>query len=152
MPPIFTPGQIAATAKKAGVSGDNLVIAIAIAMAESGGDVGIVSPPNTNGTYDRGLWQINSVHSEYDPQKLVTSADYNASAMFALSSRGTVWTPWSTYNNGAYLKNMSAAKGAASGLGNGGGSTTGPKPWYAFPRIDGLGGVEPFRPLSQTRF
>lgn len=139
---ILTPGQIAAVSRKAGCTGDNLVISIAICMAESGGQVEVVSRPNTNGTVDRGLWQINSVHSEYDQQKLL-AADYNAAAMFTLSSKGTVWTPWSTYNDGTYQKNMATARGAAAG-GGGGGGGSGPKPWYCFSRIDGLGGVEPF--------
>jgi Lysozyme like domain len=148
VPHIITPAQCAQLAANAGVSGDNLVIAVAIAMAESGLDTTIVSAPNTNGTTDYGLWQVNSVHSEYDTAKLIASDGvYNAAAMFTLSSKGTVWQPWSTYNNGAYLANMTAARGAVVGIkpgGGGGGGGTGPKAWYCYPRIDGLGGVEPF--------
>jgi hypothetical protein len=74
-------------------------IAAAIAMAESAGD-STASNLNTNGSIDRGLWQINSVHgaqSTFD----VTG---NVKAAIAISSNGTNWTPWVTFNTGAYKK------------------------------------------------
>jgi hypothetical protein len=144
----LTPAQIATVAKTAGFSGQNLVIAIAICLAESGGVVEIVSAPNTDGTLDRGLWQINTIHSEYStPDMLIASK--NAAAAYTLSSQGTVFTPWSTYNSGKYKQFMSAAQGAVGGAGGGGGTGTGPKPWYAYPRIDGLGGPEPYGPYPK---
>lgn len=68
-----------------------------IAMAESSGRQ-YASLHNTNGTTDRGYWQINSVHgslSTYD-------AHANARAAVLLSGDGTDWTPWTTYRTGAY--------------------------------------------------
>lgn len=68
-----------------------------IAMAESSGRR-YASLHNTNGTTDRGFWQINSVHgslSTYD-------AHANARAAVLLSGDGADWTPWTTYRTGAY--------------------------------------------------
>jgi hypothetical protein len=72
-------------------------MAASIAMAESGGDAGATGS-NTDGSTDRGYWQINSVHgaqSTYDPAA-------NARAAVAISGDGSNWTPWVTYNTGAY--------------------------------------------------
>lgn len=66
-------------------------MAAAIAMAESGGDANAVGHPS-NGTEDRGLWQINSIHgsqSTLDPLA-------NAKAAVAISQNGTTWKPWCT--------------------------------------------------------
>lgn len=72
-------------------------MAASIAMAESGGNQ-YSTDHNTNGTVDRGYWQINSTHgaqSTYDPAA-------NARAAVAISGDGSNWTPWTTYNTGAY--------------------------------------------------
>jgi hypothetical protein len=72
-------------------------IAAAIAMAESGGNT-TATDNDSNGTVDRGLWQINSVHggqSTYDVMG-------NARAAVAISNNGTNWSPWTTYTSGAY--------------------------------------------------
>jgi len=68
-----------------------------IAMAESSGRQ---YATNLNGgrSTDRGYWQVNSVHgslSTYDPAG-------NARAAVLLSSDGTNWSPWVTYQTGAY--------------------------------------------------
>lgn len=72
-------------------------IAAAIAMAESGGGANSTNN-NSNGTQDRGLWQINTVHgaqSTFDPNA-------NAAAAVAISSNGSNWSPWATFTSGAY--------------------------------------------------
>lgn len=76
-------------------------IASAIAMAESTGNAG-ATDDDSNGTQDRGLWQINSSHgslSTYVPLA-------NARAAVQISDDGTNWLPWTTYQNGAYLEYM----------------------------------------------
>jgi hypothetical protein len=73
----------------------------AIAMAESGGRVDAVSPQNTDGTYDYGLFQINSSHSQFDVNKLVSDPEYNAKAAVSVW-RAQGLTAWSTYSNGSY--------------------------------------------------
>ena len=82
----------------------NLVICVAIAQAESGGNTKAVNAANTNGTTDKGLWQINTVHDGKLPGQDRFNPDVNAELMMQISSGGTNWQPWSTYNNGAYAK------------------------------------------------
>ncbi len=106
--------QIAAYAKSVGLSGQALIMAVAIALAESGGNTASHNPGN--GTTDiedsYGLWQINILaHPEYSPSRLY-DASYNAQAMFSISSSGTNWTAWGTYTSGRYLAYMAQAQQA----------------------------------------
>lgn len=111
--PTLSANQIAGYAKNAGVSGQNIAIATAIALAESGGNPQATSPVNSNGTVDKGLWQINSVHTALISGHDVYDPAQNAAMMFSLSNGGTKWTAWSTYKNGAYLRYMAQASGAS---------------------------------------
>lgn len=112
----LTPAQIGFYASRVGVTGQNLIISIAIALAESGGSIGAINTSNANGSTDRGLWQINSVHSQYQANRLFDPA-YNAKAMWEISSGGTNWFPWSTYTNGRYQKFLNEAQKAVQGVG-----------------------------------
>lgn len=68
-----------------------------IAEAESGGQQ-YATLADGNGTVDRGYWQINSSHGS-----LSTFGAYaNARAAVLISDDGTDWTPWTTYQTGAY--------------------------------------------------
>ena len=68
-----------------------------IAMAESSGRQ-YASLYNTNGTTDRGFFQINSVHGS-----LSTFDAYgNARSAVLISNNGRDWSPWVTWNTGAY--------------------------------------------------
>ena len=68
-----------------------------IAMAESSGRQ-YASLVNTNGTTDRGYWQINSSHGS-----LSTFDAYgNARAAVLISANGADWSPWVTWQTGAY--------------------------------------------------
>ena len=93
--------QIGALAAAAGFRGTALAMAIAVALAESSGNPAATNY-DSNGTVDRGVWQINSVHTEYS-----ASCDYDppcaASAAFAISGGGTDWGPWVTYQHGAEI-------------------------------------------------
>ncbi|MDQ8046838.1 MAG: transglycosylase SLT domain-containing protein, partial [Patulibacter sp.] len=106
------PARTAQAAKTAGFTGAALKLATAIAGAESGWRPGATNQ-NTNGTVDRGLWQINSIHRQYDAQRLFDPG-YNARAAWAISGHGSNWHPWVTYNTGAYQKYMSQAGSAAA--------------------------------------
>jgi hypothetical protein len=114
--PHFANGGVVAAraARKVGLSSTPLVTSVAIAKAESGWRTGIVSPRNSNGTYDRGMWQINDVH-RLDHAKLVKDVDYNARAMRSISKGGKSWSPWSTFKNGAYRQYMDEARRAVNG-------------------------------------
>jgi hypothetical protein len=88
-----------------GGSAASAPVAAAVAYAESSGDPASQNH-NTNGTTDRGLWQINSIHgaqSTFD----VTA---NTRAAIAISNNGTNWFPWTTFNSGAYKKYLIAYK------------------------------------------
>jgi murein DD-endopeptidase MepM/ murein hydrolase activator NlpD len=97
-----------AAAKAAGFTGRDLQIAVAVAGAESGWKASAKSPPNTNGTRDHGMWQINDgAHPDlirsgnrYDPY------DNARMAYKVWQDAGGKWTPWTTYNNGAYRKHL----------------------------------------------
>ena len=72
-------------------------MAAEIAMAESGGHQ-YATDLNGGRSTDRGYWQINSVHgalSTYD-------AEGNARAAVQISDNGRDWSPWVTFNSGAY--------------------------------------------------
>lgn len=105
--------QIVNVARNAGFSGDDLVTAVSIALAESGGnpkalgDIGI-------GQGSFGLWQINSYyHPEYGPDFTVLyDPQTNANAAYSVYSlAGFNFKPWSTFKNGAYAKYVSPVQG-----------------------------------------
>lgn len=131
--------QIAGAAKSAGFSGNALVIAVAVALAESSGNARAHNAVPPDNSY--GLWQINML-GDMGPARrkqfgLSSNDDLfnpntNAKAAYAISSGGKNWRPWSTYTAGLYLGYMSRARKAAgnpdtsgnfpSGGTNGGGS------------------------------
>lgn len=86
-----------------------VIVATAIAFAESSGNIHARNH-NPNGTWDYGLWQINSVHGM--TRSYLFDASNNADAMVEISSAGTNFHPWSTYGSGAYKKHMSGAQAA----------------------------------------
>jgi Lysozyme like domain len=98
--PIKNYRQVLQLAHTAGLPCDGTaVVAAAIAMAESSFNV-LAENYNTDGSTDYGLWQINSVHG-YPAAYLLNSTN-NAAAMYAVSDSGQDFTPWVTYNTGAY--------------------------------------------------
>jgi hypothetical protein len=86
-------------------------VAAAVALAESGGNQSATNH-NTNGSTDKGLFQINSIHgplSSYDLKR-------NVKAAIKISSGGRDWSPWVTYKTGAYKKFLSR-NGSLGGAG-----------------------------------
>ncbi len=103
----LTATQVGWYANAAGVPcGNRLRQAIAVAYAESGYKTSAYNY-NTNGTSDKGLWQINSIHRSscnlYNPT-------CNAREMARLSSKGANWRPWYGYGTSLY---WSAYNGSA---------------------------------------
>jgi hypothetical protein len=83
--------------ESAGGSPRAAFMAAEIAEAESGGSQ-YATDYNTDGTVDRGYWQVNSSHGS-----LSTFDAYgNARAAVLISGDGSDWTPWVTFNTGAY--------------------------------------------------
>lgn len=145
--------EIARYARSAGVTGDNVAIAVAIALAESGGNTTSHNPIPPDDSY--GLWQINMLGSLgpdrrrqfglssnsqlYDPAT-------NARAMYSISGGGKNWKPWTTYTSGKYRMFMPRATAAA---GSSGGSTTVP---VSNPVTDGFGNLSKiFHTLSDPK-
>jgi hypothetical protein len=109
-PGTLTPAGIATLALEHGCDPAAAVTATAIAMAESGGspsaqgDIGLMTPV---WDWSAGLWQIRGLRSERNTGGLRDSianqgVDRNAAAMNTISNGCTDWTPWSTFNSGAY--------------------------------------------------
>lgn len=114
---VLTDDQIAQVAVNNGFSTadtNNLAVCVAIAKAESSGRTDAINS-NTNGTNDKGLWQINSVHDSKLPGQDRFDSNVNAQLMMIISSNGSNWQPWSTYNNGAYQQHLGEAISAVSG-------------------------------------
>lgn len=101
-------------AADAGFSGDDLVIAVAVALAESGGRSDAVGT-NGDGTRDYGAWQINDrAHADlfdrfpqwgYGPDNARM-----AHAVWAASG----WSAWTTYKNGKYRAFMDQGRQGAA--------------------------------------
>jgi len=136
MPTAMSAKQIAQTAYKAGWRGEDLVIATAVALAESSGRYWVV---NSIGCV--GLWQIYvKVHIKAHPTwttAAMKDPDRNAAAARVLwKDRG--WQPWEVYTgpdgsgkDGPFLAQMGRARMAAaqvdtsSGAGSGAEVSTG---------------------------
>jgi hypothetical protein len=117
---VISDGAIASAARGAGLSGESVAIAVAVALAESGGDANAHNALPPDNSY--GLWQINMLGSmgpERRRQFGLTSNEQlydpatNARAMFAISNGGKNWRPWTTFTRGTYLRFMARGRSAA---------------------------------------
>lgn len=108
----LSPAQIAAAAINAGFSGVNLYTAIAIALAESGGDPNAVNPGTASVPENsQGLWQINlNAHPQYSSPGILDPLT-NASAAYSISG-GSNFNAWSTFTDGKYLSYLPQAYAA----------------------------------------
>lgn len=112
---LASPYQLALLAKQAGFPAAQIPTAVAVAMAESSGQINSTNH-NTNGTTDHGLWQINDVNlgaggvaNAYAGS--ISDPLANAKAAYAVW-RSQGWTGWSTYNNDSYHKFFTEAVSA----------------------------------------
>lgn len=121
---ILSPAQIGRVAKKVGFTGRDLVEAIAVALAESGGNV--FARALTSLEDSRGLWQINTYAHEW--AKNLYNPGSNARAAYRISGGGKNWNPWTVWKTGAYKRFWKAAErgakrsGGADAAGTGGAS------------------------------
>lgn len=102
-------GLCARVGYQAGFRGSSLKTAVAVGMGESSCRPTAVNH-NTNGSWDAGLWQINSIHGY--AQSWLFVPQNNATAAWRISSSGTRWTPWVVYNSGAYRPHLNTAAAA----------------------------------------
>lgn len=100
--------DLAHLAANAGFSGEDLIIAVAVALAESGGDTSAYNPevkagtPTGQGSF--GLWQIYlKAHPEFQSWNLYDPHQNVVAAFRVYSNSGRSFSPWSTFQNGAYL-------------------------------------------------
>ena len=114
---ILTANRIHQYASAAGFTGKDLDIAVAVALAESGGDTQAHNAKPPDDSY--GLWQINMLgtlgparrkqfgiatnDALYDPST-------NAAAAYKIW-KGSGWNAWTTYTSGAYKKQEGKTSG-----------------------------------------
>jgi len=100
----LTAFQIAGLAKEAGFPASAIPVAVAIAFAESGGKSDIISKPNTDGSRDLGVWQINNkAHADLLSRYTWSNPHDNAKmAYLVYHAAGNRFTPWTTFNSGSY--------------------------------------------------
>lgn len=130
----LTDAQLAGYAKGAGFSGNGLVLAVAVALAETRGHPTATAhnPVPPDDSY--GPWQIN-MYGKMGPARrkqfgLQSNTDLfnvatNAKAAYAISNGGKSFSPWSTYTSGLYLGYMPRAKKAANNPDTSGGTAGG---------------------------
>jgi hypothetical protein len=113
--------EIARIAHGAGFRGRTLETAVAVALAESGGNPKAHNPRPPDDSY--GLWQINMYGSlgparrrQFDLRSNGALYDpaVNARAAWAISGRGSSFQPWSVYTNGAYRSHLGRARQAVA--------------------------------------
>jgi hypothetical protein len=110
---------LAVAAAKAGFTGQGLRLAVAVGLAESGGNPTARGPnPPTPGcpagSTDRGAWQLTNC---YHPEVSDACADDLACAaneIYRISAGGSDWSAWTTYTSGAYLAQLPVADQAVA--------------------------------------
>lgn len=91
-------GELQQLLQTAGMDSANAAIGAAIALAESGGRTDAVGD---NGS-SFGLWQIHLPAHPDVTQACALDPGCAASAVLRISSGGTDWHPWTTFQTGAY--------------------------------------------------
>lgn len=160
----LTPEQIAQHAYNAGFRGEDLTTAVAVAMAESGGNTRSHNDTPPDDSY--GLWQVNMLGDmgparrkqfDLDSNKDLFDPAENAKAAYEIASNGKNFQPWSTYTNGAYKEHLDEAEKAARKIdenGKGKGSEGGEGPGGGAGGGQGSSGgfsVEPERLRNYTK-
>ena len=148
--------QIAAVARQAGFTGQPLVRAVGVALAESQGNTTAHNTKPPDNSY--GLWQINMYgnlgparRSQYgisSNDALYDPATNARAAARVYNDAGRSFTPWSVYSSGRYLGYMPRALKAVNdmttlGLGGGtpntsppaGGGNPGALSWGGLPDL-----------------
>jgi hypothetical protein len=104
--------DIAQYAAAAGWSGADLSTAVAVALAESGGETTAFNP---EGSY--GLWQVNIPnHPEFAQDALDDPATNAADAFTIYVNAGYSFKPWSAFKNGAYARYLPSGQSAVASL------------------------------------
>lgn len=118
----LSPDVIASYAVNAGFSGDDTKIAVAVALAESGGDTQSHNSTPPDDSY--GLWQINMLGSLGPSRRkrynLKSNADLFDPTINARVAHGIFqesgWKAWTTYTRGTYKKYLNTADQSLLGV------------------------------------
>jgi hypothetical protein len=105
---------LAVAAAQAGFTGQGLRLAVAVGLAESGGNPTARGPnPPTPGcragSTDRGAWQLNTCYHPEVADACAADLACAAEATYRISSGGSDWSEWTTYTSGAYRARLPAA-------------------------------------------
>lgn len=132
----------AVVAEAAGFTGQDLVIAVAVAGAESS-----YQPTVRNSIGASGLWQIlERAHPDLFARYDWRDPAQNAVMAHAVwGAAGKSWTPWTTWTSGAYRSHLAEAGEAVAFLQSAGAPDSVP-PGGCPPNVDGLPGEA--RPFS----
>jgi hypothetical protein len=113
---VYSVPQLLALGYVAGWRGNSLIVAVSVCLAESGGNAkaqGYNRDAKGNVTsIDRGLWQINSYWHREVSDACAYDPICNAKAAYTISSGGRSWSPWATYNSGAYRAHIATVTAA----------------------------------------
>jgi hypothetical protein len=131
--------EIRAAASKAGFSGDDLNIAVAVALAESGGNPRSHNSTPPDNSY--GLMQINMLggmgpdrRAKFNLKSNEDLYDPNTNMRVAYGIfKGSGWKAWTTYTRGTYKKFLTGGDSGGSGGGDAVATTTSANP------INGIG-------------
>ena len=116
----ISPEQIARYAYEAGFRGDKLTTAVAIALAESGGDVRAHNTDPPDNSY--GLWQINMYgdlgpdrrrQHDLDANRDLFNPATNAEVAHEIYEQRGSFQDWSVFKYGQYRKFLDEARKAA---------------------------------------
>lgn len=112
--------QLATLARNAGFTGKDVDIAVAVALAESGGNPRAYNGKDRDRSY--GLWQINMIGGMGPDRRKALGISSNdalfdpatnaRAARMVWKSQG--WNGWTTYTRGTYKKFMTATSSAAA--------------------------------------
>lgn len=129
--PNLTAQEIARYAADAGFSGNDLEIAVAVALAESSGNAGAlgdISLQTSKWGASVGLWQIRSLNPGYGTAAEQATRNHDANldpatnaqhAYQIYQQRNNSFNDWSTYTEGQYRSHLNAARQGISQLGDG---------------------------------
>jgi hypothetical protein len=112
----ITVQQAISYAQAAGFSGQSLVDAVAIAMAESGLDTNSTNTTTSGVGLDRGIVKFNSVFHSDVPDSCAYDPACAFREFFRVSKQGTTFCEWCTYTTQCGQANCTADGGYKSNL------------------------------------
>jgi hypothetical protein len=100
-------------------------VAAAVAEAESGGCTAALNLTDNNGTQTSvGLWQVSNGTHSY-PASWTTAAGNAAEAVAKYKGAGNAFSPWGTYDSGAYKAFLNGSTTADTNVPSGGSASSG---------------------------